>query len=180
MPFLRGGELGFAAAEFASGLGDRDALAGAGTDEVDLEFSDHTEDVEKESADVVGGVVERSPRIRATLFIVSSSAVFVASRRYRARRSNFVTTRTSSARHAARAYRRPRPGSSRPQEPVVNMHVMIVNTEHCKPVRLCGETLSRGRDARVSGTEPPTPIAALASSLSLAAYVKLVFHRYYR
>jgi len=66
---LRRGELGLAAAELAGGLGDRHALPGAGADEVGFEFGDHAEDVEQESADGVGGVVDRSPEVQSNAFL---------------------------------------------------------------------------------------------------------------
>jgi len=65
----------------------------------------------------------------------------VASRSERARRSTFVTTRTSPA---------------RARQSVVNMHVLIVNTERCKSVSLCCEILSRGRHTGVSDENPTT------------------------
>ena len=47
---------------------------------------------------------------------------------------------------------------------MVNMHVLIVNTECCKTVTMCCEILSRGRDAGVSDEhertvafQPPSP-----------------------
>jgi len=39
---------------------------------------------------------------------------------------------------------------------MVNMHVLIVNTERCKTITLCCEILTRGRDAGVSDEHPTT------------------------
>jgi hypothetical protein len=58
--FLGGGELGLPAAQAALGLGDLHAFAGSCADEVGFEFGDHGQDVEQESADGVGGVVDVS------------------------------------------------------------------------------------------------------------------------
>jgi len=66
---LRGGELGLAAAELASGLGDRHAFPGAGTDEVGLELGHHAQDVEQQPADRVGGVVDRSPEVQGNALL---------------------------------------------------------------------------------------------------------------
>lgn len=51
-------EFGLFAAEPSFGLGDFHALASAKAREVGLEFSDHREDVEQQSTDGVGGVVD--------------------------------------------------------------------------------------------------------------------------
>lgn len=58
MRFLGLGEFGLFAAEPAFGFGDLHAFAGAGPNEVGLEFGDHGQDVEEEPADGVGGVVD--------------------------------------------------------------------------------------------------------------------------
>jgi hypothetical protein len=60
--FLGLGEFGLLSAELSLGLGDLHAFAGAGAgaDEVGLEFGDHGQDVEEEFADGVGGVVDGS------------------------------------------------------------------------------------------------------------------------
>lgn len=60
MGFLAFAEFGLFAAEPAFGFVDLHAFAGAGADEVGCEFGDHGQDVEEESADGVGGVVDGS------------------------------------------------------------------------------------------------------------------------
>ena len=104
---LRRGELGLAAAELAGRLGDRHALAGAGTNQVGLELGDRAEDVKEEPADWVRGVVNRSSEIERDPLRRELICDLVASRSDRARRSSLVTTNTSLARQAASALRRP-------------------------------------------------------------------------
>lgn len=65
-----------------------------------------------------------TPRLSETPFRVSSSAMSLAPRSDRARRSSFVTTRRSPARHAARASEAG-PRSGRARHAVVNMQVWI-------------------------------------------------------
>jgi len=58
--FLARAELGFFTAEPAFGFRDLHAFAGPGADEVGFEFRDHGQDVEKQPAHGVGGVVDGS------------------------------------------------------------------------------------------------------------------------
>ena len=105
---LRERELGFAAAELVGGLATAMPLRGASADRVGFELGYHAEDVEQKPADRVASARRPLPqRFRATPFFVSSFAMSVASRRDRARRSSFATTRMSPVRHAPSASRRP-------------------------------------------------------------------------
>jgi hypothetical protein len=110
---LLGSQLGLSAAELACSLVDRQALTGASTDRVSLELGHHAEDVDRQPADKVGKVVDRSPRSRETPFFASSPAMSVASRRDRARQSSLVTTRTSPARHGTARHGTARHGTAR-------------------------------------------------------------------
>ncbi len=55
---LRRGQFGLLAAQPASSFGDLHPFAGACSDQVGLEFSDHREHLEEEPADWVGGVMD--------------------------------------------------------------------------------------------------------------------------
>ena len=61
-----------------------------------------------------------------------------------------------------------REGSSRARESVVNMHVLILNTECCKTVTLCCEIPSGRRDAGISD-EHPTTVAFIPPSPGIFA-----------
>lgn len=57
---LARGELGLAAAELAGGACDLESFAGAHADQVGLGLGDHRQDVEEESTDGVGRVMDRA------------------------------------------------------------------------------------------------------------------------
>ena len=104
----RGGELGFAAAELAGGLGDRHTLVSAGTDQVGLELGHHAEDVKQEPVDGVGRIVGRSPEVQGNALLCQLVRdVGRVGQRTSKTVERAAAARTSPARHVASASRRP-------------------------------------------------------------------------
>ena len=153
---LRGREFGLATAKLAGGLRDRHALAGTGADEVGLELGDHAENGEQQPADGVGRVLDRSPEVQGD-----------ARLRQLVRDVRRVTERAGEAvelgddqdvagtAHSQRLAKA-RPGSNRSRKSVVNMHVLIANTERPKTIALCCEILPGGRDTGMPDEHPTT------------------------
>jgi hypothetical protein len=98
-------ELGPAAAQLARRSGDGHPFSGAHADEVGLELGDHGQDVEQQSADRVGGVVDRAAEVERDL--AGRQLVGDVAGSERASRSSLVTTSTSPGRQAASASRSP-------------------------------------------------------------------------
>ena len=101
--FLTAVELGLLATQPALGLGDLHALAGAEPDQVGLELGDHGKDIEQQSADRVGGVIDRPAQAQADLpggeLVGDRSGVGQGP----GQAVSLVTTRVSPARQAASA-----------------------------------------------------------------------------
>jgi hypothetical protein len=124
--------------------------SGSGTDEVGFELSNHAEDVEQEPAHRAGGVVDRSPEVQGDTLLrqLIRDIGRVAQRTGETVKLRDGQDVTGTARRQCLA--QPRSGSSRIRQPVVNMHVLIIDTQCCKTIALCCKILARRRNAGVS------------------------------
>jgi len=133
--------LGLRPRTLTGGLGDRHAFAGAGPDQVSFELGDHAEDAEEQPADGVGAVVDRSPEVQGNA-LLGEPVRDVGRVSQRAGetvelpddKNIFGTGRRCGLPQAW-------PPSSRTRQAVINMDVILVNTERLKTITLCCEIL---------------------------------------
>lgn len=160
---LRGREFGLLAFEFALGSGDGHALAGAQADEVRLKLGHHAEHVEQQPADGIVGVVDAASEIER--HSLDGELVGGVPRvRERARQPVELGHHQGVAVPGrGQRFAQPGPGAVRSRQAVVEVDVLVLDSEALECFPLGGEVLLESRDARVADMQVPIVAVNLPS-----------------